>query len=447
MSDRAAVLALPFVLPLAGLVLMLAAMMVPNQFVMEELHEAITDGTLETASYSTGYSGSTVDGFSECKRITVGIGEPAGGSVVQSAIRTPMLGSCELAVPAIEAWASGAGNPQGREYFRYWNGSAVVFRPLIAAVGVAGTRVLAGIGLAVVMALFWREASRRVGWPAATVAVIPIVATTDFVDLPGALLHALGMIVALGSAALLLRRLRPTSSLLGFAGATFTAGATFLYFGDMTNPDAAWAIAASSAAVVAVGADSRRAAAGRAAVGAVGWIVGFVWMWVAKWLIAVPVVGFDAVRSNVTNQVEFRLAGESDGGYTGSLTGSARRAFDAWMDQPLTLWILVVLVVVAIVVARRLPTYRRTAVERLMIGAPAIIPVAWHFVLRNHTHFHAWFTYRSFAVAAGVVLMAATARLVASSPAMSGATDGASGPVGVDGLGVDVVAGDRILED
>ncbi len=45
-----------------------------------------------------------------------------------------------------------------------------------------------------------------------------------------------------------------------------------------------------------------------------------------------------------------------------------------------------------------------------MLGAAAMIPPIWHVVMRNHTAVHFWFTYRSFAVAFGIVLMAATAR-------------------------------------
>jgi peptidoglycan/LPS O-acetylase OafA/YrhL len=47
---------------------------------------------------------------------------------------------------------------------------------------------------------------------------------------------------------------------------------------------------------------------------------------------------------------------------------------------------------------------------RVVLGAAALIPPIWHAVMRNHTTVHFWFTYRSFAVAFGIVLMAATAR-------------------------------------
>ncbi len=60
-----------------------------------------------------------------------------------------------------------------------------------------------------------------------------------------------------------------------------------------------------------------------------------------------------------------------------------------------------------------------------------MIPVVWHLVLRNHTSVHSWFTYRSFAVAFGILLMALTARI---------------GRVGVAGVEVSVEGseGDRV---
>ncbi len=418
MASAVRALVVILVLPLVGFALMVSAMLIPDRLVMDELYEAVVGGTLEEDSYPIGYSGSRLDGFSECKRITIGLGAPAGTSLVETAVSTPSLGPCATAVPKITGWATGEGLTQAYSYFRYWNGSAAVFRPAISAVGLDGTRILAAIGIVAAAGAFWLQASRRVGRVAATLWLLPVVATTDFIDLPRALLHALGMIVALSAAALLLRFLRADDPWFRFALAAFVAGATFLFLGDMTNPDAAWALTAASAAVVAAGSPTTRQALVSTASATGGWILGFGWMWVSKWLIALPVIGVDAVRREVTGQIEFRVSGETPGGFSGSILGSARRAVDAWFDQPLTLLVIIVAVITAGVIARRASDLATTWPTRLLIAAPAVIPVAWHLVLRNHTHFHAWFTYRSFPVGAGIVLMAVTARLVRSpSPA------------------------------
>lgn len=416
MASAARALVVILMLPLLGLVVMVAAMLVPDRLVMDELYGAVVAGTLVEDPYPIGYTGALLDGFSECKRITIGLGAPAGNSVIETAVRTPSLGPCATAVPKITGWATGEGLTQAYSYFRYWNGSAAIFRPSIAAVGVDGTRILAAIGVLAAAGAFWLQASRRVGRVAATLWLIPLVATTDFIDLPRALLHALGMIVALSAAALVLRCLDAKDPWFRFGLVAFVSGAAFLFLGDMTNPDAAWALTASSAAVVVAASPTMPQALVRTASAAGGWILGFGWMWVSKWLIAVPVVGFDAVRSEVTRQIEFRVSGETPGGFSGSIFGSARRALDVWLDQPLTLLVVIGASIVAGLIARRTSNFAATWPRRALIAAPALIPVVWHLVLRNHTHFHAWFTYRSLVVAVGIVLMATTARLVVASP-------------------------------
>jgi len=64
----------------------------------------------------------------------------------------------------------------------------------------------------------------------------------------------------------------------------------------------------------------------------------------------------------------------------------------------------------AVVVWRRRDLHA-TWSRRLLLGAAALIPFAWHVAMRQHTIVHGWFTYRSFAVAFGAVLLAMTARL------------------------------------
>lgn len=400
---------LALALPVLGLALMVGAMLVPDRMVIEELFDAVESGDIGR-NYPVGYAGSQIDGFSECKRITIGLGRLPDSGLVETAVRTPSLGPCTTAVPKIVGWAQGEGLTQQYSYFRYWNGSAVVLRPSVAVFGVSGTRVLAGFSLIAVGVALWMALGRRVGRVAASFAVVPIVLTTDFVDLPRALVHAIGVVVALGSAAALVRFARPEAPPLWFGAAAFGAGAAFLFFGDLTNPDAAWALTAASCAVVAAGTPHWRPVALRTAAGAVGWISGFAWMWLSKWLIAVPVIGADDVRSQITRQVEFRLDGEV-GGYTGSVFGGVRGAYEAWMDQPLTVALLVVGGLAAVVVAVRYRQLASTWAVRAVVAAPAVIPVVWHLVLRNHAHFHSWFTYRSFAVSAGLVFLALTATL------------------------------------
>jgi uncharacterized protein YjeT (DUF2065 family) len=386
--------------------------LIPDRHVAHRLRDAIVTGQLTAESYSVGYSGSQVDGFSECKRLTVGLGAPEGMGAFESAVRSPTLSSCELAVPKILAWADGEGLERSDYYFRYWNGSTAALRPSVVAIGLGGTRILAAALLAAALFAWAKGVQRRIGWLAPSLFAASIVLTTDYIDLPGALVQAIGMIVTFGAGAMIVWLLRPEASPENCAAVAFAAGAISQFFGDLTNPDAAWAVAVTSVAVVAVGGLRRFGpAALRVGVAAVGWIAGFAWIWFSKWVIAAIVIGYDTVRLVVTGKAEERLGGDVDGNAAGVLAGVSA-AWEQWWAQPLTAWVVLGLGAVAVVTLVRSGDLSGTWQLRVVLGAAASIPPIWHLVMRNHTTVHFWFTYRSFAVTLGIVLLAATARVL-----------------------------------
>jgi hypothetical protein len=403
-------------LPLAGLVLVIAADSIPDRLVMDSLFEATVSGSLDAEPYGVGYAGGRTDEFSECKRITIGLGAPPGMGVLESAVRSPTLGACPTAIPRIIGWAEGDGLARSYDYYRYWNGSSVVFRPSIALLGVDGTRLVAALSLTASAAWFGVQLARRAGAAAAVVMLAPLIATTDFIDLPGALLHALGMVVILLTGALLLRFLTPTAPVATVAMASFAAGAAFLFLADLTNPDAAWTLTIAVVALIALQLGSTRAMLVRMLAAAGAWIAGFAWMWAGKWLVAGVVIGFDEVRSAVTNQVELRLGGEQSGA-TGDPLDNLRRTWHEWWSQPLTGLVVLGCIVAVMVVALRRRDLGSTWRRRGALCLPALIPLLWYSVLRNHTYLHAWFVYRSLAVSFGVVLLAFAARMPSPRPA------------------------------
>jgi hypothetical protein len=409
-------------MPLLALALVVGVEVAPDGPVIRAMYEAVRDGSLESDSYQVGYTGGTLDGHSECKRMSVGLGAPPDMNAFESAVRSPTLGSCEVAVPKLMAWAQGEQLSRSYDYYRYWHGSSVLLRPSVVFFGVDGTRLLAAASLVIVTVWLARLLAGAAGRAAAAVFLTPLLLTTDFLDLPGALVHAIGMIVAIGAAALLLRFLRPDSSTELFAAAGFAAGGTFLFFADLTNPDAAWALAATSAAVVAV-ADTRSGTALRRVVAtSVGWIAGSVWLWAAKWLVASLVLGFGTVLDVVRFQTEERLAGDADGLGDSQFDG-LRQAWGQWWDNPLTGLVVAALLVVTAVVVWRRRDLGETWPRRLIVAVPAVIPLVWHAVMRQHTFVHGWFTHRSLAVAFGILLLALTARVPSGSSSVQSETN------------------------
>ena len=79
-------------------------------------------------------------------------------------------------------------------------------------------------------------------------------------------------------------------------------GGAFNFFADLTNPDAAWALVVAVSAIVAAGAGPVGSMARRTTAAAAGWIIGFAWMWLSKWVVASFVVGYSTVRDVVRSQ-------------------------------------------------------------------------------------------------------------------------------------------------
>jgi hypothetical protein len=395
-------------MPLLALAVVTLGAAVPDRLVLDRLHDAMAEGQVSATQYLRGASGGVIDRHSECKRMSIGLGGVTSNPF-ENAVRSPTLGSCAVAVPKITAWAEGGGLTSAYEYFRYWHGGAAVMRPAVAVLGVTVTRVLAAVGVAVAACALWRVTARRVGALGASALLAPIVLATDLVDLHQMLVHAIGMIVALGAAALLVARLPADAPVTSFALAGFASGGAFLFFADLTNPDAAWSLSVVGAAIVCAPL-ARRAAAVRVAAATGGWLAGFAWLWFTKWVVAAAVVGFTTVRRSVGGQIGERLDADVDG-MSNDRTAGLARAWREWWDLPATGPVVAALVVTAaVVVVVRRREVAATWAPRLLIAAPALIPVVWHLVMRNHTLVHGWFTYRSFAVAFGAVLLACTAR-------------------------------------
>ena len=150
------------------------------------------------------------------------------------------------------------------------------------------------------------------------------------------------------------------------------------------------------------------------------WIVGWVWTWVSKWAIAAAALGYDRVRESIGEAVDDRLSGDRD--YIDLAPFNAIRVnAEIWLDHPLTPSVLVA-VAIAIGVAWKRSEHRATWPTRLILTVPAVIPLIWFEVLRNHSLVHQRFVYRSLGVTAGIVALA----LLVDSASLRGRVQGAA---------------------
>lgn len=395
-------------LPIVGFLLVVSADAIPDRAITRHLGVEVLNERLTTEDYGTALSGHQIDRFTDCIGITIGLGSPPGTNTIESAISSPTLGKCSEAVPRLQAYLDGEGLEQSYPYYRYWHGYSVVLRPLLAVVGLQGTRVLLLVALAGVLAGLARSLARRHGRAVPLVLLAPFVLTTDFIELPGSTPHATGALAILGTSWFAHEVVARSPTWPRVAAVSIVAGAVVVYADILTIPAGGWAL---TTAVIGIGASlalTRLALAVRIVVAAAAWIVGYVWMWVSKWILASFVFGVDSVIDVIRFTTENRLSGDNGSVDLGAFA-TIRINAEVWWRQPLAGATVMALVVAFVVVWRRRgrswPPGGRW-VDRLVLASPAAIPFVWYELLKNHSQVHVWFTYRSVPLAIGVVAAA-----------------------------------------
>ena len=445
---RAVAVSLLLVVPLIGLLLLVLVDLIPDRLIVDQLLVALRNGSLPRVDYGTGWTGHQVDQFTDCLGLTIGLGDLPGTSVIASAIESPTLGKCTIAAPRLDGYVAGDGLTRSTEYYRYWHGYSVPIRPLVASVGVRGTRILTGAFLLVgVLGLAW-SLVRRHGRAAPVALLAPFVLTTDFADLPGSLPHAYGVLAVVGTCWLAYVVVDAGPTLFRATLVAGFSGAVVVYTDILTTAPAGWALCVFLATLAASAVATGRRLAAYTGVSAVSWIIGYGWMWFAKWILAAVIYGYDEVRSTIGSNVSNRLDGEHLDVEEGFFA-SNRVNFSQWWAQPLSgvvLLAIVVLVVVCCVLRFRSGTRDGDrVVDRLVLMSAAVIPVVWYALLSNHSQVHYWFTYRAVSVVVGIIAASAVTQLAGRSAVLE--LEHTEDEAGNDELGPDRDGSDRWDDD
>lgn len=409
MTGRASLGILAVVVVFVGLLVVAEA--VPDDRVERQLAAAIEDGQYGPALVPDRFGGFH-DGFTECVVLGQGLGSPPEQmGPWRRAIYAPRIGSCEQGVDQIATLASG-GEVEAGPYHRYWNGYAPVTRPVVAAVGVTGLRVVVGVLLAGAAAFAAIAVGRRLGWPATVALFAPVVLASNVVTTPAhGFTHAISLSVAAAGTGLV--AVAADRGRLATVAATSLAAALFVYVDLLTTPAVPWVLAAFVAAAVAArrGASTAEVARTTAIVGVV-WPVVYAATWAVRWLLAAAVLGPD-VLGEIVEISRFRVGGAFEG--VQEHVGAATRTnLEWWLGRtptaPVVLGLAVATCVVALVIAGRHDRTRPALAA--LLAVPALVVPAWYELLSNHSQIHAFFTYRSVPVAVGVgtaaCVMAAT---------------------------------------
>ncbi|MGQ7294982.1 hypothetical protein [Quadrisphaera sp. KR29] len=406
---------------LAGLV---GAQAVPNGPVIEHLAEALADGDYGPSYVPDGLGG-RADRFTECVVLGYGVSSADDPrSLWVRAIGGPRLEACGAGASQIRALAAGATVLPPAAYYRYWNGYAVITRPVLATLGVPGVRVVSGALLAAAGLAAWGALRRRAGASTACALVLPVALATNALTTPAlASSHALAL-AAIAAGVALTAVATGSERLEGWRGAAVGAGgagALLAYTDLLTTPAASWSLCAAAAGAVALGGAAGRsgprapgapreqlpAAASAVAAAVAAWPVAYGVTWASRWVIAAAVQGpgvFTAVREKSAERLDGARASVDPSFGTPTAANTAW-----WLDTVPTARALLAVAAVVVVLALAVAVRRRGAGALLLaavLAAPALVVPAWYEVLSNHSQVHAFFTYRSVPAAVGVVVSA-----------------------------------------
>lgn len=395
-------------LQVLAVLFVVAAEMVPDRLVADALVRSVERGSMTEEEYPKTGLGTTIDRWSECIALTIGLGDPVDSHNVQTALSSPSLGRCQSAIPRIASYAETGMLERQRTYFRYWHGYATVTRPALAALGVEGTRTIAmalAVGaLVAAVTVVSRDASPTI----AVALTLPFVLTTDFFDLGESTPHAITIAVSWLSAAvvwrLIAKRPGPSQQVM----IAMVAGSTSSFFEMMFLIPGTLALH-GAIALMQFWRDGMRGLRLWLSVLRFGasWLLGFAGTWAAKWVAAATVMGTDVVVDDVRTQIFNRIGGESLH-VVDALGAASLKNIQAWMERPLTpVALAIALVVVILSMALCIRRGRAGADYFVLLALVSLLPLAWYETISNHSQIHAWFTYRALPIGMAILLAGA----------------------------------------
>ncbi len=387
--------------PVVGFFLSLGGELVPDKLVADALVEGVRDGSFEEENYSISRLGHRSDNFSECIALTIGFDDPEGSTPIETALTSASGGKCTIAVPMLLAYAEN-GDLVAAPYFRYWHGHTSYTRPALAALGVTGMRTGAwGIMIAAFIAVGVTIA-RRYGWVLAAALLAPLALATDFATLADTAHQSLALAVTLAGAAFVahLAQGRRTLQLLSIGA---IAGSATSFIDLLTTPIVATTLLITIVLISSFDEGHRNwILLSRGVSLGVGWSIGYVTMWVAKWILAALVVGYDEVRKDITGQVSFRLTGEHELVST-DLLAATRDNLNFFLGQPFAWPLVVGSGALAVVSVGRYLLRTGDIISPLILLSPVAIPAIWYEMMSNHTQIHNWITFRACAISVGTI--------------------------------------------
>ncbi len=305
----------------------------------------------------------------------------------------------ESLIPIREEYNAVQASVSVNSYPRYWHGYQVILRPLTVLFQVQELRYL---GMLLFYILFfwsaWLVAQKAK--PSCAVLYVLSVASAYLAVVTTCFQYLTSFYVLFGALIVLLsgygQRKKPMNFFLFF----FVTGMVENFFDFLTYPIITLGIPLIILLWLRVR-DEQTDFRGNLRFtlqGSLAWGVGYALTWVAKWVIAVLVLGVSTFAQTIS-VIQYRLNGNEEDPL--DRMGTIRRNLKAWLnvqDNGVISWskiVLLLLIITLILAIVRKLKDRKAVAAYLPILLVATYPYLWYLVMSNHSQIHFWYTYRA----------------------------------------------------
>jgi len=303
------------------------------------------------------------------------------------------------------------------EYSRYWHGYMIFVKPLLLFCDYAAIRLINGIVqilvLFIVVALMYKRGLKELILPyfITYLLMMPLVLMQCMFYSPCFYLTNLAVVILilfrgrkerLGLIFFVTGILLAYFDFLSFPFITF--GIPFLVWLYMEYKDNGFKVCLPSFIKELI-------------VSGIAWLMGYMLMWVTKWVITYIFSSKDAFKTALS--VVSLRTGFDDGSSSGlSLRFSAiGMNWEAWWHTPVTIIFAAILIAELLAILFHKRSGRENAKKNgkeiakvaAAFGLIALTPFAWYFCLSNHSTVHPWFANKTLAIFSFGLLIALTA--------------------------------------
>lgn len=281
-------------------------------------------------------------------------------------------------------------------YARYWHGHLIIIKPLLYFFDYFGFRIINSFFVLVILLFnIWllfrkKEKGFIVPYILSMLFLMPLTIAMSIQFSNCYYIMNIGIMTLL-----LLKDKRPNKSIFIF----LYLGIATAFFDFLTYPVATFGVPCALYFFMRENKRIRDVIKEFAKVGVL-WCVGYVSMWISKWIIATAITGQNVFEDGLEQTSNRTSGGMAIMDRLVTIARTELQNVYCFIKTPVTLIALVYLVVMIILVVRQHKNIMNNIASIVPFILLLIVPICWYAVATEHSQVHCWFTYKAVIVSA-----------------------------------------------